>query len=180
MPKSRTGFAQGHVKANEPSGYQWSLIRKRLWRMWTQNGAHQATCYACEHPISPGLGEVQHLLPPSTHPGLRMTESNLRPIHGGGRKRCGVCGLACNSVSASNLAVRDASGRALPFTDAFIRQAQERTADPRSRSGRIRPPAAPGRDTASIPKPAAFSTKGTDEPHPLPPVRRKATAADWL
>lgn len=106
---------------------QWRTLRARLWRQWTGNGAHSAICYHCQHPITNGLGEIQHLLSPQTHPQSAMLESNLRPSHGGGRKRCGSCGLACNQLAAGNAAARDEKGRPLPFSEAFIRAAQART-----------------------------------------------------
>jgi hypothetical protein len=150
MPKSYDpeSFGGSHHKAGEPSGAIWVALRARLWRTLTNNGAHKATCYACGHEILPGLGECQHLLSPSSHPQLALAESNLRPIHGGGRRRCPTCRLSCNSLSAGNLAVRDDSGRPLPFTDAFIAAAQERTGTSR---GNPRP-AAQEKATAEFPQ----------------------------
>jgi hypothetical protein len=157
MPKSYDpeSFGGSHHKSGEPSGAVWVALRARLWRTWTVNGSHKATCYACGHEILPALGEVQHLLSPSSHPQLALAESNLRPIHGGGRRRCPICRLSCNSLSAGNLAARDESGRPLPFTDAFITAAQERTGTSR---GNPRPDA----EKASPAPRERVSTEGRD------------------
>lgn len=85
-------------------------------------------CYHCHHRIIRGLGTVQHLISPAVRPDLAQEPSNLRPAHGSGRRRCPDCGLACQSVAASNTAPRDPDGRALPWDEKFIAAAQERTA----------------------------------------------------
>ena len=123
-------MAQGgsHRRPGDPrEGAVWTGLKERLWRRWTDGGRHPATCYHCSHPIVTGLGEIQHLLSPRQFPQYAMTESNLKPSHGGGRRRCQTCGLACNAVAAGNAAARDERGRPLPFTAQFIRDAQART-----------------------------------------------------
>lgn len=185
MPKTYDGdaFGRGH-KPGEPAGAAWNALRARLWQEWTGGGVRAAVCYHCGHDILPGLGEVQHLLSPSTHPGLAMTEYNLRPAHGGGRRRCPDCWLACNSVAAGNAAVRDAEGRPLPFTPAFIKAAQARTAAgksylPRPRTGRN----AGGDRDAGTARDGGLETRRahmrTDPPDPAGPQRQADEGRDW-
>lgn len=177
MGRSIKGGATSHRRPGDPRETAvWASMRATLWRTWTGNGAHAAVCYHCQHPIQ-GIGEVQHLISPRIRPELAMAESNLRPSHGGGKKRCPTCGLACNPLAAGNAAARDAEGRPLPFTDQFIREAQERTkTGQRPAAGR---PAASGRHAPADPgrdwdKMAAEQQRAAV----LPPARADSTPVE--
>ena len=100
-----------------PSGPGWVAFRKQLFA--ERGGA--PLCYHCSHPVyGPARGEIQHLLSPRLYPQLAWSRSNLRIVHAGGAKRCPVCDLACQSISASNIAPRDEMGRPLPFGPDFL------------------------------------------------------------
>ena len=79
-----------------------------------------------------------------------MDESNLAPTH----LKCPHCGIACNTVAASNSAERDAAGRSVPFSPAFkarkmaeaAEAARQRGKPPVSRGNRPPRPAAIGRE----------------------------------
>lgn len=68
--------------------------------------------------------EIAHLIPPQVAPHLAYDPENVRPAHGGGKRRCAEppdgCGLACNTVAAGNVAPRGADGRSLPFPPSFL------------------------------------------------------------
>lgn len=128
------------IRGGALRGAAWEQLTRQLWTRWTAGGTQPATCYHCNHPIAPGLGTVQHLLSPQAHPELAIAESNLKPCHGGGSRRCPVCHLSCQNLAAGNLAPRDAAGRPLPWDDAFITAAQARI-----KPGKWAKPIAPAR-----------------------------------
>ncbi len=134
-------------------------FRRAMWSTW----GPAPLCYHCSHRIRPGLGTIQHLLSPNTHPALRFEPSNVRPAHAGGKRRCPECDLDCQAIAASNTCPRDAQGRPLPFPAAYLaakiaeRQAVtaaggRRTPPPPGHAGArparpaAAPPADPGRD----------------------------------
>jgi hypothetical protein len=137
------------------TGPEWSRFRLQLFAEW----GGMPACWGCGHPVrGPGAGEIQHIIPYSQAPLLGWARSNLRAVHGGGRKRCQACGLACNVIAAGNLCPRDADGRPLGgWSPEFIALARERTEKDRRRSGtgrdRRRPP-------QTAPEPARTSASG--------------------
>jgi hypothetical protein len=138
-----------------PAGPKWVEFRRRLFSgdVWGPT----PLCHLCGHP---GASEVQHQFAPDTRPDLAWAVSNMRPAHGGGARRCPTCGLACNALAASNLAIRGADGIPLPFTDAFIKAAQERR---KARNARGMT------ETAGKPaKPAGTAAKRRQEPAGAP------------
>lgn len=97
---------------NAPAGPKWVEFRKVLFARpgWDR-------CYFCGHHIDgPDAGEVEHLISPSRRPDLAWDPANLRPTHGGGKRRCQQCGLNCNMVAQANTSERDEQGRSVPFT----------------------------------------------------------------
>jgi hypothetical protein len=120
-----------------PTGRAWAAFRRQL---FAEHGG-TPLCWHCQHPVlGPQRGEVQHLLSPRTHPQLAWARSNLKIVHAGGSKRCQVCDLSCQSISAGNLAPRDEMGRPLPFPPDFLaariaeRRAHVNRAGPRTRA----------------------------------------------
>jgi hypothetical protein len=100
-----------------PQGREWGAFRRML---FAEHG-NAPLCYHCGHVVpGPSRGEIQHLLSPRTHPQLAWARRNLRFTHAGGAKRCPVCDLSCQSISASNVAPRDSTGRPLPFAPDFL------------------------------------------------------------
>ncbi len=93
-----------------------AAFRRAMWSQWGPS----PRCYHCGHRISPGLGTIQHLLSPNTHPALRFEPSNVRPAHAGGKRRCPDCDLDCQAIAASNTCPRDGQGRPLPFPPAYL------------------------------------------------------------
>ena len=44
--------------------------------------AAHPTCWLCTHPITPGTGQIDHVVPVSVAPELAMVVANWRPAHG--------------------------------------------------------------------------------------------------
>lgn len=130
---------------SDPAGAQWQSVRREVFR---QQGL---TCYHCGHPCRPGLATVQHLLSPRTHPQLSYSLSNLRVAHSGGQRRCPVCDLDCQAISASNTAPRDERGRPLPFPPEYLRQ---KIAERRARVASGQAQRRPRKPAGSAAKPA--------------------------
>lgn len=106
----------------------------RLWGTPPPEGFRGLPCAFCGEPITPGLGQVDHRIPPAIAPQLAQARGNVRPCHGGGRRRS-PSGLACNSVAAGNLAPKDSDGYpAAPWPEDFKLAAIER-AQARDRTG---------------------------------------------
>jgi hypothetical protein len=144
-----------------PSGRRWQAFRAR---MFGPDGWGAAPdCFLCGHRIAPGLGEIQHQVPPAVRPDLAYDGRNVRPVHGGGRKRCPTCRLACNPIAASNVAPRDAQGRPVPWDEAFIAAARKRTEGTgRSSTGKDRrgSPPKPAEVPGSPAKPRVYPAAG--------------------
>jgi hypothetical protein len=139
-----------------PAGPRWSAFRRELFARWSASGTRPVLCWACGHPVpGPDGGEVQHVISWRVRPDLAWTRSNLRPIHGGGRKRCPdpSCGLACNAVAAG----QPAQGQPVPWSAEFIAAARARTEDGR-RSGTGRDRKAP----LTVLKPAVSARKSPE------------------
>ena len=109
MGRAPKGGAIRHRKPGQPYGGAWEALRKRLWARWR---AQSRTCFHCG---CPDPNAIEHLISTQRRPDLAMDESNLAPTH----LKCPHCGIACNTVAASNSAERDAAGRSVPFSPAF-------------------------------------------------------------
>lgn len=160
-----------------PSGPHWLEYRRRLFAKWAmKTGAVE--CFYCSEPIGrtpdgKWLGEIEHRINIERAPELAWREYHddgqpqLVPVHGGGTKRSPIGDLACNSIAASNSAVRDELGRPLPFSAEYkARKVAERKAWLARGGGRAgRPGLAknPGTSPRPVKSPAATAvSKFTD------------------
>lgn len=114
--------------------------------------------------------EIAHLIPPQVAPHLAYVPENVRPAHGGGKRRCAECFIACNTAAAGNLAPRDGNGRSLPFPPAFIESH-------RKQPGQVPAPGRKGTKTAET----RTSVRKRPEPEADRPTRRIYSDAgrDW-
>jgi hypothetical protein len=92
-----------------PHGRDWTTFRNAFAR------TARHVCYYCHHPVTPGLAEVHHLISPKIEPRLTFARSNLRIVHGGGKRRCPVCDRSCNTMMERKGIPRDSNGIALPL-----------------------------------------------------------------
>jgi hypothetical protein len=139
-----------------PSGPRWQAFRRAMLIRW----GPLPLCYYCGHPAA--APELAHLIPPGIAPHLGYSPENVKPAHGGGKRRCTEpgCQLACNLVAAGNLAPRGPGGLSLPFPPAFI-------ADHQGQRSRIRSSPAPAAGPARPARPPRVPDVGREWLHPV-------------